>query len=56
MDGRLLIAEAVKLRPQIKVIAATGYSGDLAIVGVAADVIHLAKPFDIHQLRKALEA
>ncbi|HVV64755.1 MAG TPA: response regulator [Rhizomicrobium sp.] len=54
MDGRRLIAEASKLRPHLKVIVATGYVGDLGVDEFAAPVVHLAKPFDIDQLRKAL--
>ena len=53
MSGRELVAEALKLKPGLKVIIASGYStpGD-----VPAGARCLVKPFDMQQLRKALES
>jgi len=53
MSGRELVAEALKLKPDLKVIIASGYSdpGDLP-----DGVRRLVKPFDMQQLRKALES
>lgn len=56
MDGRQLVEEALKLKPSLKVIIASGYSvrtDDAKLAGIAA---HLAKPFDLARLKRALEA
>jgi signal transduction histidine kinase/CheY-like chemotaxis protein len=57
MDGRRLIEEALRLRPGLKVIIATGYSPhggeDDMLTG---RVSYLIKPFDMRQLRHALES
>jgi len=53
MSGRELVAEALKLKPGLKVIIASGYSnpGDLP-----ESARRLVKPFDMQQLCKALES
>ncbi|HEX4272749.1 MAG TPA: response regulator, partial [Rhizomicrobium sp.] len=54
MSGRQLVEEALRLKPSLKVIIASGYSTEPEQwTGVA---VHLVKPFDLAQLRKALEA
>ena len=52
MSGRELVEEALRLNPGLKVIIASGYapSPDLP-----AGVTSLLKPFDLQQLKKALE-
>jgi signal transduction histidine kinase/DNA-binding response OmpR family regulator len=57
MNGRQLVEEALRLKPNLKVIIASGYStheeqGSKLPVGVA----YLTKPFDMQQLRRVLEA
>ena len=54
MNGRQLVEKARLLRPGLKVIIASGYSSDGN--GHKSDVGHLTKPFDVGQLRRALEA
>jgi signal transduction histidine kinase/CheY-like chemotaxis protein len=54
MNGRQLVEKARLLRPGLKVIIASGYSSDAN--GHGRDVGHLTKPFDVGQLRRALEA
>jgi CheY-like chemotaxis protein len=54
MNGRQLVEKARLLRPGLKVIIASGYSSDGN--GYSRDVGHLTKPFDVGQLRRALEA
>jgi CheY-like chemotaxis protein len=56
MDGRQLVEEALRLKPSLKVIIASGYSlraNDAQLSGVAG---HLTKPFDLARLKRALEA
>jgi CheY-like chemotaxis protein len=55
MDGRQLVEEALRLKPSLKVIIASGYSvraEDAKLAGAA----HLTKPFDLARLKRALEA
>ena len=52
MNGRQLVDRARLLRPGLKVIIASGYPSD----GRDRDVGHLTKPFDVSQLKRALEA
>jgi CheY-like chemotaxis protein len=55
MDGRQLVEEALRLKPSLKVIIASGYSartGDAKLAGAAS---HLTKPFDLARLKRALE-
>jgi signal transduction histidine kinase/CheY-like chemotaxis protein len=57
MNGRQLVEEARRLRPDIKVIIASGYSTESAAGGKPdGDIVHLTKPFDLGQLRRALGA
>jgi DNA-binding NtrC family response regulator len=53
MSGRDLMAEALKLKPGLKVIVASGYSNP---TDLPAGVMNLIKPFDMQQLRKVLES
>jgi len=57
MNGRQLVEEARRLRPELKVIIASGYSSESAAGGkpVDATIKRLTKPFDLGQLRRALE-
>jgi signal transduction histidine kinase/DNA-binding response OmpR family regulator len=57
MNGRQLVEEARRLRPDLKVIIASGYSTEGAAGGRPKDegIRHLTKPFDLGQLRRALE-
>jgi len=54
MNGRQLMEEALRLKPSLKVIIASGYSTgqDVELNGVKT----LMKPYDIVQLRAALDA
>jgi CheY-like chemotaxis protein len=54
MTGRQLMDEALRLNPKLKVIIASGYGSERDVGGTAAST-HLTKPFDIAQLRRALE-
>ena len=57
MSGRQLVEEARRLRPDLKVIVASGYSTDNAPGGKPdGDITHLTKPYDLGQLRRALGA
>jgi signal transduction histidine kinase/DNA-binding response OmpR family regulator len=55
MNGRQLVEEALRRRPDLKVVIASGYSTEgeesQALKGRAA---YLSKPFDLAQLRQAL--
>jgi CheY-like chemotaxis protein len=53
MSGRELVLEALKLKPGLKVIIASGYTNP---ADLPAGVTCLAKPYDMQQLRKALES
>ncbi len=56
MNGRQLVEEARRLRPDLKVIIASGYSTESAAGGrPQGDITHLTKPFDLGQLRRALK-
>jgi CheY-like chemotaxis protein len=57
MNGRQLVEEARRLKPELKVIIASGYSAEAAAGGKPQDptIRHLTKPFDLGQLRRALE-
>ncbi len=57
MNGRQLVEEARRLRPDLRVVIASGYSTEHAAGGMPdGDVTHLTKPFDLGQLRRALGA
>jgi signal transduction histidine kinase/DNA-binding response OmpR family regulator len=57
MNGRQLVEEARRLKPELKVIIASGYSAEAAAGGKPQDstIRHLTKPFDLGQLRRALD-
>jgi CheY-like chemotaxis protein len=56
MNGRELVAQALSLKPGLKVIIASGYSSDEEEGGGGMQGIgRLVKPFDMKQLRAALE-
>jgi CheY-like chemotaxis protein len=50
MSGHELVAEARKLKPDLKVIIASGYSNSAGLPGT-----NLVKPFDPERLRQMLE-
>ena len=57
MNGRQLVQEALRMKPGLKVVIATGYSSrreDDEALG--RGVGYLVKPFDMQQLRQALES
>jgi signal transduction histidine kinase/DNA-binding response OmpR family regulator len=57
MNGRQLVQEALRLKPDLKVIIASGYSThDEGADKLAGKVGYLTKPFDMQQLRRVLEA
>ena len=56
MTGRQLMEEALRLNPKLKVIIASGYMSERDTGGTPTQVAHLMKPFDIEQLRRALES
>jgi hypothetical protein len=53
MSGRELVVEALKLKPGLKVIIASGYTNP---ADLPTGMRCLIKPFDMQQLRKALES
>ncbi len=55
MNGRQLMAEALRLKPSLKVIIASGYSTSREAGGELPGVKTLMKPYDINQLRAVLE-
>ncbi|HEY1709264.1 MAG TPA: CHASE3 domain-containing protein [Rhizomicrobium sp.] len=56
MSGGALSAAARVLRPDLKIVIASGYSSESASEGVPEDATFLQKPFDLLQLRRAVEA
>ncbi len=56
MNGRQLVDEALKLKPGLQVIIASGYSTEADAGDKPWDkgVVHLTKPYDLGQLRRAL--
>jgi len=57
MNGRQLVEEALRLKPGLKVIIASGYSTNEEEGAKLPDTVgYLTKPFDMAQLRRALEA
>lgn len=57
MNGRQLVEETLRLKPDMKIIIASGYSTSEAEgANIKGDVSYLTKPFDMQQLRRALEA
>ncbi|MDB5735797.1 MAG: hypothetical protein JWN16_2434 [Alphaproteobacteria bacterium] len=57
MNGRQLVEEALRQKPHLKVIIASGYStNEDEGAKLPAAVGYLTKPFDMQQLRRALES
>ena len=60
IDGHDLAAEARKLRPSLKIILASGYSGPgrhpRRNGELPADILHLTKPYEAADLRRAIES
>ncbi len=55
MNGRQLVEEALRLKPSLKVIVASGYStNEGEHRPLAGDITNLSKPFDLERLRHAL--
>jgi signal transduction histidine kinase/CheY-like chemotaxis protein len=56
MNGRQLVEEALRLKPGLKVIIASGYSTEADMGGRPGDkgLVHLTKPYDLNQLKRAL--
>jgi signal transduction histidine kinase/DNA-binding response OmpR family regulator len=56
MNGRQLVEEALRLKPGLKVIIASGYSTEVGAGDRPEDkgLVHLTKPYDLGQLRRAL--
>ena len=55
MNGRQLVEEALRLKPGLKIIIASGYSTrEDEGTGLPRGVQHLSKPFDMAQLRRVL--
>jgi signal transduction histidine kinase/CheY-like chemotaxis protein/CHASE3 domain sensor protein len=55
MNGRQLVEEALKVKPALKIIIASGYSTSEE-EGAKIKGTYLTKPFDLQQLRRALQA
>jgi len=53
MSGKELVAEVRRRRPDLKIVIASGASFSEASLGLP-DVVFLAKPFDMEQLRRAI--
>ena len=56
MSGRELVDKALALKPDLKIIVVSGYKMQDGPERVSDRGTHLMKPFDIEQLRRALEA
>jgi CheY-like chemotaxis protein len=58
MTGRQLMEEALRLKPSLKVIIASGYSNEAGFGARPEDkgVVHLTKPYDLAQLKRAMGA
>ena len=56
MNGRQLIAEALRLHPDLKIVIASGYSTESQAGSDPAGTIVLTKPFDLGGLKRALES
>jgi CheY-like chemotaxis protein len=55
MSGAELIHQAVKLRPGLKIVVASGYSEPVrSEPGNLGEAVYLQKPFTLPQLREAL--
>jgi signal transduction histidine kinase/DNA-binding response OmpR family regulator len=56
MNGRQLMEEALRERPNLKVIIASGYSTSEASGPTGPGVVSLTKPFDLAALKRALQS
>ena len=58
MSGRKLVEEALKQRPNLKVVYTTGFSRNGVIHGglLDYDVIFLPKPFTVEELARKVAA
>jgi CheY-like chemotaxis protein len=57
MNGRQLVEEALRLKPGLKVVIASGYSTrEEEGASLGRGISYLVKPFDMKQLREALES
>ncbi|HEX4270964.1 MAG TPA: response regulator, partial [Rhizomicrobium sp.] len=57
MNGRQLVEEALRLKPGLKVVIASGYSThEQESAVLTRGISYLVKPFDMKQLREALES
>ncbi len=56
MSGRQLIEEALRLKPNLKIIVASGYSSEQGTGELPPQATRLMKPFDIEQLRRSLDS
>jgi CheY-like chemotaxis protein len=56
MTGRQLVGEALRFKPSLKIVIASGYSSEHDTGELPAGTVQLMKPFDIEQLRRALDA
>ncbi|HVU20020.1 MAG TPA: CHASE3 domain-containing protein [Rhizomicrobium sp.] len=56
MDGRKLAQEALRLNANLKVVIASGYSSEHGTEDLPPGSSQLMKPFDIEQLKRALES
>ncbi|HVZ28701.1 MAG TPA: response regulator, partial [Rhizomicrobium sp.] len=55
MSGQQLVKEALNLKPELRVVIASGYSSEGRIDGVPEGKMrHIAKPFNLDQLRQCL--
>ena len=56
MNGRQLIEEALRLRPDLRIVIASGYSTESEAGSYPPGTVVLTKPFDLGGLKRALES
>ena len=56
MTGHQLIEQAVRLKPDLKIVVITGRSAEQAAGQIPAHAAYLSKPFTLAQLRRILKA
>ncbi len=56
MSGHELMATARRLRPDLRIVIASGYSTETETEGNPAGAVILTKPFDLGALKRALES
>ncbi|MEJ0041661.1 MAG: response regulator [Rhizomicrobium sp.] len=56
MSGHQLMIEARRLRPDLKIVIASGYSTETETEGNPEGAVILTKPFDLGALKRALES